>query len=182
MIRRRSDSSPASGLTKAWLRRWLVPVAALAMVSSAAAPALAQTTDGPAIRGLLTEVSRSAEVVLVEQNPSEESGSAKGEFAVTDETEILEQTDGDQAPASFEDLRVGQMVEATYAGPVAESYPTQGIAGKIVILDENQVDHPDNGGLAALPDTGGASVLMLFGALLIAGGLVMRRLAGYSLR
>jgi uncharacterized protein DUF3221 len=181
MIRRRSDSSPATGLTKAWLRRWLVPVAALAMVSSAAAPALAQTTDGPAIRGLVTELSRSAEVVLVEENPSEESGSAKGEFAVTDETEILEQKGGDQAPASFEDLRVGQMVEATYAGPVAESYPTQGIAAKIVILDENRTDHPDNGGLAALPDTGGASVLV-FGALLIAGGLVVRRLAGYSFR
>ena len=57
----------------------------------------------------------------------------------------------------------------------------QGIAGRIVILGENRIDPPDNGGLAALPDTGGASVLV-FGALLIAGGLVLRRLAGYSLR
>ena len=180
MIRGRSDSSPATGRKKAWLRRWLVPVAALALVFLAVAPALAETTEN-GVRGVVTEASRSAKVVLVEENPSDRSGSAKGEFAVTDETEILQQKDGDQAPASFEDLRVGQMVEATYAGPVAESYPTQGIAGRIVILDENRTDHPDDGGLAALPNTGGAAALVL-GGLLIAGGLVVRRLAGYSLR
>jgi hypothetical protein len=173
MITGRSDSSPATGRTTVWLRRWLVSVAALALVSSVAAPALAQTTEN-GVRGVVTEASRSAEVVLVEENPSDRSGSAKGEFAVTDETEILEQKDGDQAPASFEDLRVGQMVEATYAGPVAESYPTRGIAGRIVILD--QADTP-----AVLPDTGGAELPVL-AALLIAGGLLARRVAGYSLR
>jgi len=50
------------------------------------------------VRGLITEVSRSAEVVLVEEDPSDESGSAKGQFAVTGETEILEQQGGDLAP------------------------------------------------------------------------------------
>ena len=173
MIRGRSDSSPATGRKKAWLRRWLVPVAALALVSSAAAPALAETTEN-GVRGVVTEASRSAKVVLVEENPSDRSGSAKGEFAVTDETEILQQKEGDQAPASFEDLQVGQMVEATYAGPVAESYPTQGIAGRIVILDQADT-------LAVLPDTGGAALPVL-AALLIAGGLLARRVAGYSLR
>jgi hypothetical protein len=138
-----------------------------------AAPALAEPPEN-SIRGVITEVSRSAEVVLVEEDPSERSGSAKGEFAVTEETEILEQMGG--ARASFEDLRVGQLVEATYTGPVAESYPTQGVAGRIVILDEDQADTP-----TVLPDTGGASVLVL-GALLIAGGLVIRRLVVYSLR
>ena len=138
-----------------------------------AAPALAEPPEN-SIRGVITEVSRSAEVVLVEEDPSERSGSAKGQFAVTEETEILEQQGG--ARASFEDLRAGQPVEATYAGPVAESYPTQGVAGRIVILDEDQADTP-----TVLPDTGGASVLVL-GVLLIAGGLVVRRVAGYSFR
>ena len=160
--------------------RCLALLAALWIVFATGAPAFAEPPEN-SVRGSVTEVSRSAEVVLVEEDPSDASGSAKGEFAVTDETEILEQQDGDQAPASFEDLRVGQMVEATYAGPVAESYPTQGIAGRIVILDENRTDHPDDGGLAALPNTGGAAALVL-GGLLIAGGLVVRRLAGYSLR
>jgi hypothetical protein len=164
----RSGSSPRR--VKTWLRPWLVlSVAALGVVL--AAPALAQSPEN-SIRGEITEVSRSAEVVLVEEDPSDESGSAKGEFAVTDETEILEQQDGDQAPASFEDLRVGQTVEATYAGPVAESYPTQGIADRIVILAESRGDAP-----AVLPDTGGAPALAL-GASLIACGLLVR----YSLR
>ena len=172
MTRGRSVFSLATRRTKVWIRRWLVSVAALALVLLAAAPALAETTDGSVVRGLVTEVSRSAEVVLVEEAPSDASGSPKGEFAVTEKTEILEQQGGDQAPASFEDLRVGQTVEATYAGPVAESYPTQGIADRIVILAESRGDTP-----AALPDTGGAPALAL-GASLIACGLLVR----YSLR
>jgi hypothetical protein len=116
-------------------------------------------------------------VVLVEEDPSHQSGLAKGEFAVTDETEILEQRGEDLTPVSFEKLRVGQIVEATYAGPVAESYPTQGVAGRIVILEEDQTD-----ALTVLPDTGGASPLVP-GVLLIGGALlVVRRVAGYSLR
>jgi hypothetical protein len=144
---------------------WL---AALAMVL--AAPALAQSPEN-SIRGEITELSRSAEVVLVEEDPSDESGSAKGEFAVDGETEILEQRDGDLAPAAFEELRVGQVVEATYSGPVAESYPTQGVAGRIVILDEGGTDNPGDGGLSVLPNTGGVP---LAGGLLIGALLVLR--------
>jgi hypothetical protein len=153
--------------------RGLALLAVLGIALATAAPALAEPS-GNSIRGSITEVSRSAEVVLVEENPSEESGSAKGEFAVTGETEILEQRGQDLAPVSFEDLRVGQIVEATYTGPVAESYPTQGVAGKIVILEGDD-------GPAVLPDTGGAPLPVL-APLLIAGGLLVRRVADYSLR
>jgi Protein of unknown function (DUF3221) len=160
-------------------RRWLVlSVAVLGM--ALAAPALARSPE-TSIRGEITELSRSAEVVLVEEDPSDESGSAKGEFAVDGETEILERRDGDLAPAAFEDLQVGQMVEATYSGPVAESYPTQGVAGRIVILDEDRTDNPDDGGLAVLPNTGGAPLVVSV-VLLIGGALLARRVAGYSLR
>ena len=146
--------------------------ATLAMVLTAAAPALAQPPEN-SIRGTITHVSRSAEVVLVEENPSDESGSAKGEFAVTEETEILERRGGSLTPASFETLRVGQRVQATYAGAVAESYPTQGVAGKIVILED---DAP-----AVLPDTGGG-VLQVLVVLLITSGLLASLVIGYSLR
>jgi hypothetical protein len=156
-----------------WLRPWLVlSVAALGM----AGPALAQSPEN-SVRGEITEVSRSAEVVLVEEDPSDESGSAKGEFAVTGETEILDQRGGDPEPAAFEDLRVGQMVEATYSGPVAESYPTQGVAGRIVILEGDRTDDPDDGGLSVLPNTGGAP---LTGVLLIVGALLALRVARFS--
>ena len=147
-------------------------LAALAALGIAfASPAMAQSPDN-GVRGVVTEVSRSAEFVVVEEDPSDRSGSAKGEFAVTEKTEILEQRDGDLAPVPFEALRVGQTVEATYAGPVVESYPTQGVAGRIVILAESRGDAP-----AALPDTGGAPALAL-GVSLIACGLLVR----YSLR
>ncbi len=165
-----------TGRSGSSLRRWLVlSVAVLGM--AVAAPALAQSPEN-SIRGEITEVSRSAEVVLVEENPADESGSAKGEFAVDGETEILEQGDGEPAPVSFEDLRVGQMVEATYAGPVAESYPTQGIAGRIVILDGNGTGNQSDGGLAVLPNTGGSALAILV-ALLIGGVLLARRVAHF---
>jgi hypothetical protein len=147
-----------------------------ALAPAALAPmALAQSPE-TGVRGVVTEVSRSAEIVVVEENPSEESGSAKGEFAVTDETEILEQRDEELAPVDFEVLRVGQMVEATYSGPVAESYPTRGVAGRIVILEGGRTDDPDDGGLSVLPDTGGAP---LAGVLLIGGALLALRLARF---
>ena len=148
-------------------------LALLAVLGVAMAPLALARSPANGVRGVVTEVSRSAEVVLVEENPSEESGSAKGEFAVTDATEILEQRDGQLAPVDFEVLRAGQMVEATYDGPVAESYPTRGVAGRIVILAEGGADH----GLPTLPDTGGSAALAA-GALLVACGLVVR----YSLR
>jgi LPXTG-motif cell wall-anchored protein len=87
------------------------------------------------LRGTITSISGSA--VLVEEDPSEEGSGDKGYFTVTDETEITEQQEGERVPAAFEDLEVGQLVEAAYAGPVAESYPTQGNAASIVILGED---------------------------------------------
>ena len=88
-------------------------------------------------RGTLTAVSGS--VVLVEEDPSQQESGDKGYFTVTEETEISTLVGGDAlAPAAFEDLAIGQPVEATYAGPVAESYPTQGNAASIVILGEDE--------------------------------------------
>ena len=117
------------------------------MLGTLAVPAMAQQYqyDGPAVEpmadgsgvgvlGTITSISGSA--VLVEEYPSAAGAGAKGSFTVTDETEITtRQEDGEAVPAAFGDLEVGQMVEATYAGPVAESYPTQGNAASIAILE-----------------------------------------------
>ena len=110
----------------------LLPVAAI--------PASAQTDPGDGVQGFITNIS--GVVVLVEENPNDEQGSAKGAFTITDETEILRQQGDEQVPATFDDLQVGQLVVATYVGPVAESYPTQGTAGSIVILEEAAGDEP----------------------------------------
>ena len=109
-------------------------VASLATLSVAAAVAVAQTEPGNGVQGFITDVS--GVVVLVEENPADESGSDKGAFTVTGETEILRQQGGALVPATFEELRVGQVVTAEYTGPILESYPPQGAAGSIVILEE----------------------------------------------
>jgi uncharacterized protein DUF3221 len=127
-------------------KRLMVLLGMLAlMLGALAVPAMAQQYQyGPAgefisdgsgvsVQGTITSISGSA--VLVEEVPSAQSGD-KGSFTVTDETEITRQEDGASVPAAFGDLEVGQIVEATYAGDVAESYPTQGNAASIAILGD----------------------------------------------
>jgi Protein of unknown function (DUF3221) len=127
------------GLTEeAAVKKLFLLAVSLAMLPATAVPALAQTEPGSEVQGTITSISGSA--MLVEDNPADESGSAKGYFTVTGETSILRRLGDLQVPASFEDLRVGQMVIALYTGPVAESYPTQGTAGSIVILEEILAD------------------------------------------
>ena len=107
-----------------------------------------RTGSGGGVRGAITSISGA--VVLVEEDPADDSGSPKGAFTVTGETEILRQQDGEQVPAAFGDLRVGQLVEAEYAGDVAESYPSQGEAGSIVILGPSGGGGPAPGTTATL--------------------------------
>ncbi len=114
----------------------------LAMMLVAAIPALAQVPQEPetepSILGLITSISGTE--VRVEEDPQDPvfggAGSNKGDFTVTGETEILRQQGEELIPVSSEDLEVGQLVAATYAGPVLESYPSQGGARSIVILEE----------------------------------------------
>lgn len=89
--------------------------------------------NGGSVRGTITDISGS--VVLVEEDPSAESG-PKGYFTGTSQTEIARLEGDIRTPASLEDLAVGQQVQAEYVGAVAQSYPTQGEAESIVILDE----------------------------------------------
>jgi hypothetical protein len=53
---------------------------------------------------------------------------------VTAETSIFRMEDGKKVAGKFSELKVGQTVEASFSGPVSESYPVQGAASEIVIL------------------------------------------------
>ena len=122
-----------------------VPALAQGAASGSATVSVDQSAENPtddanSIRGKITSISGS--VVLVEEDPADESGSAKGAFRVTDETRIYERQDDKQVAASLEDLEVGQTVLATYAEAVAESYPTQGKAESMVILESSSDDDP----------------------------------------
>ena len=126
------------------MKKLILLVAMLAMALICAVPSLAQSTvsgdqganplggDGGSVRGIITDLSGS--VVLVEADPSANSG-PKGYFTVTGETEIARLEDDRRVVASFEDLAVGHQVQTAYAGLIAESYPPQGSAESIVILN-----------------------------------------------
>jgi hypothetical protein len=108
------------------------------LVTATAAVALAQEEPVSYV-GYITSIS--GDSVLVEEDPASEWGGNKGYFTVTGETEILRLVEGDMvAPAAFEELEVGQLVSATYSGPILESYPPQGGAGSIVILADPSGD------------------------------------------
>ena len=107
----------------------------------------AQTTDasgtGPGqgvhIRGNITMISRdqAGDVlgrVRIEGVLEEGTQFDKAIVSVRKETRILEQQQGRLRSVSFDDLKVGQKVEARFQGPVAESYPVQARAAEIVIL------------------------------------------------
>ena len=92
----------------------------LAMLLVGSAVAVAQTEPDTHL-GVITSISGTQ--VLVEEAPQDPifggAGSEKGYFTVTGETGISRLVGGDAlAPAVFEDLQVGQLVETTYAGPV----------------------------------------------------------------
>jgi hypothetical protein len=84
--------------------------------------------------------------VLVEEDPQDAifdgAGTHKGYFTVTSETKILRWQGEGSVLATFEDLEVGQLVVATYAGPILGSYPSQGGAGSIVILADPSGEEP----------------------------------------
>jgi hypothetical protein len=104
------------------------------LVAATTAVALAQE-EPVSYAGYIMNIS--GDSVLVEEDPASEWGGDKGYFTVTGETEILRLVEGDMVvPAAFEELEVGQLVSATYSGPILESYPPQGEAGSIVILED----------------------------------------------
>jgi hypothetical protein len=122
-------------------KKLILLVSALTMLLVSASVALAQT-DSVSYVGFIT--STSGAEVLVEEDPQDPVaggvGSNKGYFTLTDETEILRWQDGAAVPAKFEDLEAGQLVVATYEGPILESYPTQGGADSIVIMADAPAD------------------------------------------
>lgn len=77
--------------------------------------------------------------VSVEEDPTSETGDPKMVVGVNSGTAILLQTAEGYEPATFADLREGNLVAVWASGPIAESYPTQGDGDAIAIL------HRDSG-------------------------------------
>jgi hypothetical protein len=122
-------------------KRWF---ATLGLVTLLLAACRAGADDKPAkvsIRGQVSNV-RPADpkaagvlgVLLVEGAKEKDTEHDKASVRVTKDTKIEKKTDKGLKPAKFEDIKKGSKVEVTFTGPVAESYPVQARAGRIVIL------------------------------------------------
>ena len=121
------------------MKKLVLMAATLTMVLTVTAPVALAQMEPVSYVGYITSISGNS--VLVEEDPQDPvlggAESNKGYFSVGDETEIFRLVGGDAvAPATFEELEVGQLVSATYSVPILESYPPQGGAGSIVILAE----------------------------------------------
>jgi hypothetical protein len=73
--------------------------------------------------------------ILVEGAVEEDTRYDKASIAVRRSTGVFKQIGVERRPATFADLRIGQFAEARFAGPVRETYPLQGTAAEIVILE-----------------------------------------------
>jgi Protein of unknown function (DUF3221) len=131
---RQADGLPSANASRHFLRLARARATALGVILLCAAAALA--TD---VRGKITSISVSATdpalgTVLIEGKVEKDTSVDKASTRVTAKTSIFRMEGGKKVAGKFSDLKVGQTVEASFTGPVAESYPVQGAASEIVIL------------------------------------------------
>jgi hypothetical protein len=85
--------------------------------------------------GVTADASGTGGSILVKGTPLGESGVDYASVRVTVETRIYLRSGDSLTPVGFSALADGQTVEVDLLGAVAESYPVQGTAGAIVILE-----------------------------------------------
>ena len=95
--------------------------------------------DDPHIRGVISDQTEGTGdvlgTVLIEGVIEGDTTYDRASVRVEGDTDIFqEEQDGTLTEGTFADLAEGQAVEAWFTGPVAESYPVQAKAAKIVIL------------------------------------------------
>ncbi len=107
----------------------------------ASVPSRGLGSSGADIRGTITRIRRaSAEdrfigTVLIEGDKKANASLDKANLIITDETRIFEHRGEERRQAAFEDLKVGDVVEAQFVdGPTVMMYPLQVGASEIVIL------------------------------------------------
>ena len=121
-------------------------VAALLIALTYPTPGAAEGDDVD-IRGAITRIRRaSAEeegrfigTALVEGDEKAGAGADKANLIITAETQIFIRQGEGRRRAAFEDLKVGDVVEARFAdGPTVMIYPLQVGASEIVVLNRGR--------------------------------------------
>jgi len=93
----------------------------------------------PFITGVITDINKNSNTILIEENPDIngllESGGNKIWLSINGNTEVLKDENGLLTECDFDCFEINSRVSGWVTGPVAESYPLQGTASRIVILD-----------------------------------------------
>lgn len=74
--------------------------------------------------------------IMVEGPTTENQPYDKASVSLREHTKIYKKQGAELTRAAIEELTVGSEVEIAFDGPVAESYPVQALAGKLVILNK----------------------------------------------
>jgi hypothetical protein len=119
----------------------LLSVSLLAWVSAVS------NADGshPDIRGRVTNIRRAPPeakdrigTVMVESEDKTPK-TDKANLIITDKTRILKEQDDKRVPASFDELKIGQLVEAQFVeGPTIMIYPLQVAAAEVLVLNAGE--------------------------------------------
>jgi len=109
----------------------------LGLIMLAAVGCSAAQDDVIGIRGEVTSIStgNAAVVLLVEGEVEEDTVYDKASVRIQPETKVVRQEDGKDIAASSGDIKLYDKVEVVFEGAVAESYPVQGTAKLIRILE-----------------------------------------------
>lgn len=96
-----------------------------------------ESTESIGIRGEIKEIytdedSLLVQNILVEGEIQDDTMYDSAHVTITNDTEIFR---GDEK-ATIEDIEEGLTVEVVFDGSVAESYPVQGTAKKIIIIED----------------------------------------------
>jgi hypothetical protein len=122
----------------------LVGLTIMVLLLACTPPSGAVRSSGVDIRGEIKRIRRASSedegrfvgTVLVEGDKKANESFDQANLIVTDETRIFERRGDERRRATFEDLKVGDTVEAQFVeGPTVMMYPLQVGAAEIVILN-----------------------------------------------
>ncbi len=115
---------------------WCLAALLLACAPTAALAQAKVDIRGPITKASVTNEAKKATLgsILVEGKREEGTNYDKASITILKTTKIEKLVGKDRVPAKLEDLKAGVRVEATFSGPVAESYPVQARAATVLIL------------------------------------------------
>lgn len=108
----------------------------------ACVPTYAKDEDKISLRGMPVSVTEANDdekkagvlgSMLMEGTKAKDTEYDKAVVKITKATKIFVMSGRELKPAKFEDVKGGLKMEIQFVGPVAESFPVQATAGKIVI-------------------------------------------------